>query len=390
MLINKEVVEFCEEIQKSIEKKLFTKLTLSKPANNEQEIKNIYVRTVEIKETVMLSFTYRYQRKDVVKNYSIEEGLKLIQAAIGTTFFSGNLFTTTEDIEIKYNKKNVPKIFKSKPTLQVVASIAHDREKKRFIELKGNVYLQSLGIVDQRGELIKSMSHKYKQINKYIEIVDSLLKTSTITESFKIVDMGSGKGYLTFALHDYLLNSLKIEPVTQGVEFREELVKSCNNIAEKAGFQKLEFICTEINDYKPEKVDLLIALHACDTATDDAIYKGISSKADFIITAPCCHHQIRNQINCKSSFGDILQFGILKERQAQIITDGIRALLLEANGYKTKVFEFISAEHTDMNLMITATRTDDFSKKETILQKIEEIKEQFGIQQHYLEKLLNS
>jgi hypothetical protein len=200
--------------------------------------------------------------------------------------------------------------------------------------------------------------------------------------------MGSGKGYLTFALYDYLTNTLGKKPVMTGVEFREDLVKSCNLIAEKSKFDQLNFIAGTIEEVELKGIDILIALHACDTATDDAIYRGITAGASLIVCAPCCHKQIRKEMNVTNELHSLVKFGILKERQAEIITDTIRALILEAYGYKTKVFEFISTEHTPKNVMIVGRKTaGENPAKEKIFRDIAAIKASFGIKGHYLEGL---
>jgi hypothetical protein len=174
-----------------------------------------------------------------------------------------------------------------------------------------------------------------------------------------------------------------------GVEFREELVTVCNDIARKANFDNLAFIKGTIEKTELEHIDILIALHACDTATDEAIYRGIKSEAALIVCAPCCHKQIRKAMNVTNELQNITKFGILKERQAEIITDTLRAMLLEAYGYKTNVFEFISVEHTPKNLMIIGRKVSDSNpKKQEIMNNIAAIKQIFGIEKHYLETLL--
>ncbi len=200
--------------------------------------------------------------------------------------------------------------------------------------------------------------------------------------------MGSGKGYLTFALYDFLKNSLNLQTQITGIEFREELVEKSNTLAKKAGFNNLKFKQGSIEQSEIGQIDVLIALHACDTATDEAIYKGIKSDASLIIVAPCCQKQIRKQFDVQNEMASIVKHGILKEQQAVIITDGIRALILEAFGYKTKVFEFISTEHTPKNTMIVGTKHNNKINKVEILEKVNAIKKLFGIEYHHLEKLL--
>jgi hypothetical protein len=191
-------------------------------------------------------------------------------------------------------------------------------------------------------------------------------------------------------LYDFLENNLSLAPQITGIELRPALVDFCNKTAEQVGFQNLNFIAQDIATYHPDRLDMLIALHACDTATDLALAVGIREKARIIVVAPCCHKQIRREMKAKNELAPLLQHGILEERQAEIVTDGIRALLLEANGYHTKVFEFISTEHTAKNVMITATMDGRRlnQRRTEALAQVAALKTSFGIGEHWLEKLL--
>ena len=273
--------------------------------------------------------------------------------------------------------------------VQTPLTFTHDKMKDKLIDLKDNIYLRELDITNGNFEVRREMSDKYRQINKYIELLEPNINELTLSGSLHVVDMGSGKGYLTFALYDYLTNNLKIEAKMTGVEFRQDLVDICTEIATKAGFNHLDFKKGNIADTKLEKIDILIALHACDTATDDAIFRGIKSDASLIVCAPCCHKQIRKAMNVTNELKSITRFGILKERQAEIITDTIRAMILEVFGYKTNVFEFVSLEHTPKNVMIVGKKTTKNPDKQKILENISAIKKIYGIEKHYLETLLN-
>lgn len=211
--------------------------------------------------------------------------------------------------------------------------------------------------------------------------------------------MGSGKGYLTFALYDYLHSVLKLETEVVGVEYRQDMVDLCNQVAVKSAFDRLNFVQGTIEDHNAEHVNLLIALHACDTATDDAIFKGIKANAELIVVAPCCHKQIRREIEqnkVKNDVSFLTKYGIFLERQAEMVTDGIRALILEYFGYKTKVFEFISDAHTPKNVLVVGVKkslkslvgSPKIEEQKAILEKIKASKEYFGIGYHHLEKLL--
>ena len=219
--------------------------------------------------------------------------------------------------------------------------------------------------------------------------MDSIIKTAGLPPDFHIADMGSGKGYLTFALNDYLVNSLHLNPEVTGVEIRRELVDRCNEIAQKAGYDRLHFQAGSIDSAEVPDADMLIALHACDTATDDAISRGIRGGASVIICAPCCHKQIRKQMHPVNGLRAISEYGILEERQAEILTDTIRALIMEAFGYRTKVFEFISTEHTPKNVMLAGIRSKgEPTDKDKFLDQVKNLKALFNIHYHQLEKLM--
>lgn len=377
--------KFVEKIAKSIDNHRFVKLTLSKPSTKQSELRNIYARIVELKKQNALSFTLRYQTKDETHNYPIQEGIDKVDNWLGNDFLNADLFTLDEDISLFYSKKRKPRIFTKKPSHKDLLPVQHDKEKKRWINTGNNIYLQEAGIIDQNGKILKRGQKKFRQINKYIEIINNLIEQNPLPPNPSIVDMGSGKGYLTFALYDYLNNQMNLKATITGIELRSQLVQFCNRLAVKANFAQLSFLAQDIFSFPAKDIDMLIALHACDTATDMAIAKGIQSNATIIVVAPCCHKQIRQQMNCKTDLQAVLRHGILEERQAELITDGIRSLILEAHGYQTKVFEFISTEHTSKNIMIVGTKNKTNPKA---LEKVNAIKKQFGIEYHYLEKLL--
>ncbi|MFT7603448.1 MAG: SAM-dependent methyltransferase [Saprospiraceae bacterium] len=385
MILTPEIETFIGEVRKSIASDTFVKLTLSKMAGGEEGLINVYIRKIELKGENQLSFTLHYQTRDEVKNHPIEEGLGIIRLWLGVTILNANLLTSEADYNLVFNKKRKARLLTKKASLKTVPSTTHDRSKARQITPEGNVYLRALGITSAEGKVMKEGQRKFKQINKYIEILSGLIKDNFEKEQLNILDVGSGKGYLTFALYDFLKNSLHKKPQIAGIELRQPLVDFTNQLAAETGFDQLQFIAKDINDFEVKDLDILIALHACDIATDIAIAKGIQSNAKLIVVAPCCHKQIRKEMNCSSELAPILKHGILEERQAELITDGIRALLLEAHGYKTKVFEFISTEHTSKNLIIVGTK----AKADTgAYKKIEDIKKSFGIEEHYLEGLL--
>jgi len=370
----------------------FLKCTLSKPVPTAPEgLKNIYLRPVALKAGPRIAFTYRYKTRDEVKNFTLAEAKQQLEQLLGALFLNADLFTTEQDVTLSFAKNGKATLSAKKPTQTEPADTRHDREKHRLLD-PAAPWLHDLGITNAKGEVLSTAQDKWKQINKFLEIVDSLLRDHPLPPNAQIADMGSGKGYLTFALYDFLSRRPGLSPSVTGIELRQNLVDFCNKIAQKAGFAGLQFIANDINDFQPERLDLLIALHACDTATDLALAKGIHARAGIVIVAPCCHKQVRRDMETHNELAPILRHGILEERQAEIVTDGIRALLLEANGYKTNVFEFISTEHTAKNVMITAveggSRGLGSGRREEALSKVAALKAGFGIREHYLEKLL--
>lgn len=368
----------------------FIKCTLSKPTSAAPEgLKNIYLRPVDLKKGPHIAFTYRFKTRDEVKNFTPPDAARQLEQLLGPVFLNADLFTTEQDISLTFGKNGQAAVAVKKSSQTAPADTRHNREKHRLLD-PAAPWLHELGITNAKGEVLPTAQDKWKQINKFLEIVDSLIRERPLPPDAQIADMGSGKGYLTFALYDFLSRQKGLHPHITGIELRQNLVDFCNQAAQKAGFDGLDFITKDINDFQPERLDLLIALHACDTATDLALAKGIHSRAGIVIVAPCCHKQVRRDMEAHNELAPILRHGILEERQAEIVTDGIRALLLEANGYNTNVFEFISTEHTAKNVMITAIdgRRQTADGRRAALDKVAALKAGFGIREHYLEKLL--
>jgi SAM-dependent methyltransferase len=386
-----ELQEFITALKSSLDRGEFVRLTLSGYRGAEVGLNSLVVQLVQLKAGLKLAFTYRYQTKEIVKNLSIDDAITQITNIIGNEFTNARIFTAQQDYQITYNKRLEPRLVKAKPTFPKAATPkAHDRQKQYFIQPENNIYLKALGITNAQGEIVRTREAKFKQINKFIEIIDSLYRNSDLParEALSIVDMGSGKGYLTFAVYDFLNHTIGKPSQVTGIELREELVTFCNAIAQQAEFSQLNFAAGTIQSAAQRTMDIAIALHACDTATDDAIHASIQAHATIIVLAPCCHKQIRRQMNESAAVKATWEFGILIERQAQLVTDRLRSLFLELHGYQTKVFEFIDAEHTDKNLMIAATKHDRAVNQTAILAQIAQLKMQNGIRSFYLEDLL--
>jgi SAM-dependent methyltransferase len=385
------ILQFRTQMESAIENKSFLKVTLGSYKGPESDLKNIYVRPVQIKRQEMLSFTYRYKTRDIVKNYALSEAVAMIVEQLESGFRAGTLFTTALDIIIQQNVDGLFRISSTKGSLQTAPS-THDKVKPRLVNAQGKPFLHALKITDAAGTVYKNSQDKFKQINQYIALLSPMIKNLPPSEIQHVVDMGSGKGYLTFALYDYLHSTLNIDATVTGVEFREDLVELCNDIAMESAFDKLNFVQGTIQDYTNPSIDLLIALHACDTATDDAISQGIHGGARLIVVAPCCHKQIRQEMSrskVENALGFLLDHGIFLERQAEMVTDGLRALIMEYFGYKTKAIQFISDAHTAKNVMLIGVKQPVTAlNQQKVLGEIKKTKAFFGIQYHHLERIM--
>lgn len=380
--------QFFLDIQQSIENKSFDRLILSQYKGEMTDLEKMTFRIIELQGQATLSCLYHHKTQDITKNYSMNEGIEKIAELLAQSK-QANLFALDQEAQLKKNKKKAMlNVQKRQPLSMEIEQRQHNREKHRYVEQQSS-FLKHLGITDEKGQVIPSMARKWKQINKFIEIFsNAYAQIDASQQELNIVDFGSGKGYLTFALYDYLQTQQKT-PLITGVELRSNLVEFCQKVADDVGFNHLDFFEGDVRSYQPEKLDVMIALHACDIATDFAIHTGIRLNASMIMCAPCCHKELRPQLKSPEVLQPMLQFGIHAGQQAEMLTDTLRALLLKAYGYETKVFEFVSLEHTSKNKMILATKRKDIQQPDAkILQQIQALKTMYGIQKQSLELLL--
>lgn len=394
-ITNNLIYSFVAEVQKSIELKTFVKLTLSKSTQSVLP-QNVYARFIQSKKGNLLSCTLRYSNKDITQNLTPGDELsEQLVKWLTDAFKNAVLICKEEEFIFQLNNKNEASLRSKKKKKEIDVEVSGHDKARNYLIKEDSAFLKLLALSSSEGRIFKDQQDKYRQINKYCEIMLVQLEQNGLLEKgsqVQIVDMGSGKGYLTFALYQLLKEQKGIDVQILGVELRQELCDFCNEQAKNLGWEKgLRFVAMDILNYNEGDIDVLIALHACDIATDIAIAQGIKNEASLIVVAPCCHKQIRKQMNPTAAWKEILKNGILLERQAELITDALRALLLEQNAYKTKVFEFISTAHTPKNVMITAAKKKKTLNKEEKIKieaDIEGLKTTFGIEEHYLEKLL--
>lgn len=358
------------------------KATLSKPRVKSHDLSNVYARLTTVKDKGVYTMVYRYKTRDETYNHGGLEAAAVIKQLVEEVFYNLDIYTEDQHYTLLQSKKGQQKVL-SKTGQGSMTATAHNKAKNRLVPSTAP-WLHDLGLTTADGKVYSHGQGKYRQINRYVELVSHLLPPA-LPPTISIADMGSGKGYLTFALYDYL-TSRGIEVDMVGVEMRPDLVKTCNGIAQRYEMKGLAFVKGSIDSTVVGGRDMVIALHACDIATDMAIAAAVTAEAQYIVLAPCCHKQIRKAMHPDPVATAMLRHGILLERQAEMITDAMRALLLESKGYQTQVIEWISGEHTGKNIMITAVKVD--KGRPAAVQELLQMKERYGIDQHYLETIL--
>ena len=294
-----------------------------------------------------------------------------------------NFFTSDADYQILVSKKGSIKVKKSDPTKKLKIE-AHNKEKQYIIgENQPCDFLIILGVMNKDGKVYTKKYDKFKQINKFLEIVDDSLAGKDIRDDFTIIDFGCGKAYLTFALYYYFYYIRKIKVKITGLDLKKEVIEFCNKTAEKLNYENLKFMYGDICDFEHKKnVNMIVTLHACDTATDAALVKAIAWDCDIILSVPCCQHEFFNKIK-NENLSPMLKHGLIKERMSSLITDSLRSLFLETKGYKVQLMEFISMEHTPKNILIRAIKANKNTKSAEI--EYEEFKKFWNLSDLFIE-----
>lgn len=371
----------------NIEIKSIIKGTISNPRNNSKYIKG-YIRPVEIKENSMMQIELFIKTQSFAHNYNYDEFSEIINTIMLDSFFQLNIITNEYNYSFKYTKKNhlLSNKIKNKE-IKTLLNVSHNKQKK-YILNDGNIIppLVDLGVMTQDGKIVPSYYDKYRQINRFLEIIDDTIKDFKEQE-LNIIDFGCGKSYLTFIVYYYLVNIKKIKTNIIGLDLKADVIKKCNEIAKNYGYNSLNFEIGDISLYKPHfRVDLIITLHACDVATDYAMYHAIKLHSKYLLSVPCCQHEINNQIKKSSSF--LASYGIVKERMSALLTDTIRAKLLEYSGYNVDILEFVDFDASPKNLLVRAKYTGNSNAK--ALDEVNQILDEFKIVQTLYKLLFKS
>lgn len=330
--------------------------TISQPRQKLNDLKRVKLKPVEIKKSYYIQFEYQYERVLKHKNMTIDEAIVELENLFAA-FRQGMFQSTEEKIQIQLSKK-FKVTWKTEQTDKKNAELSHNRKKHYLLE-DGIPYpfLVRLGVQNPDGKVKKQKYDKFRQINRFIEFIDDSLVHLPKDRTIRILDFGSGKSYLTFALYHYLRVEKRLDLRVTGLDLKKEVITECRMIAEDLNYDQLEFLVGDINDYNEESaVDMVVTLHACDVATDMALSRAVKWNAKVILSVPCCQHELNHQIE-SPELDVMLKHGLIKERFSALATDSMRAELLSLVGYETQLMEFIDMEHTPKNILIRAYKT---------------------------------
>lgn len=370
-----------EEALRKIAKLSPVKIVLSNVADKEQRIQRVQI---EKKEKHFQIAQYS-DRQVFHKNVDEEELIYFCIEEFGVNFLQLNAWMLRGEASLKLTKKRKLLFDIKKADNSALADEVRDNNrKKNYILEEGRVIepLIDMGIFTKEGRIVSSMYDKFKQINRFIEIIDDELKKKIITH-LNIIDFGCGKSYLTFIVYYYLTEIKKIKVNMIGLDLKEDVIKKCNNAAKKYGYENLSFELGDINGYSaPFKVDMVITLHACDMATDFALYNAVNWGAGYIFSVPCCQHELNAQIKSET-FSLMTRYGIIKERFSALVTDAIRGNLLEYMGYNVNLLEFVDLSHTPKNILIRAVKNPNKAEnvKLRAMDEVKKMMEEYGINQ---------
>ena len=386
--------EIISELLSHIKNNNLSKITFSNIRNKELELDKVIAKLVNIKNNINIQFEYRYKR--IIKHENIitadADKIKIMLEELFSLAKDISVITSDEIINIKISKKFKVSINKKKTEKKNI-SFEHNTSKEYFLDEKQKYdFLIELGIQNKEGKILKARFNKFRQINKYLEFIKHATTQLDTKNQITILDFGSGKSYLTFSTYYYLTELLKLNVKIIGIDLKKEVIEHCNNIAKKLNFTNLEFIYGDVIDYQNKnKIDMVISLHACNTATDIALLKSLGWNAKIFFAVPCCQKELNNQLD-STFIPFILKHGIIKEKFSTLLTDSIRSEVLEVFGYKSDIVEFISEENTPKNQLIRAYKTTDKINFEKLV-SLESFVESLNIKMFLLDevkKLINS
>ena len=336
----------------------------------------VKIRPVKLKEQLYFQTSVSDGKKEFHKNYEKAELLEQLDHWLRKDYRQLQMDTTTQSIQALVSKKGKTTVKQKIARDMRSARVLDHNRKKRYLLEEGTPipFLVDLGVMTAEGAIVRSRYDKFRQINRYLEFVEDILPELDKDRELTLIDFGCGKSYLTFALYYYLTVKKQYRIRMIGLDLKKDVMEHCQELAEKYGYDRLTFLTGDIADYDGvEMVDMVVSLHACDTATNYALEKALQWNAKVIFAVPCCHHELNRQMH-STEMNPVLKYGLIQERMAALMTDAFREDVLELEGYQVQVLEFIDMEHTPKNILIRAVKQNTplpFEKKEKLLDSLQ-------------------
>jgi len=328
----------------------------------EKEFIKLKIKPVLVKNERVLQFEYEYDQKVFHENLNNTEAIDIAFGLIKTYFKQAMIYTIDADYQVLVSKKGVAKVLAKAPSRNTF-DLSHNRKKNYIIEEnKPCNFLHALGVMDEHGKVFHKKYDKFRQINRYLEMIADCVPHLQTNRKIQVVDFGCGKAYLTFAMYYYLVELKQLDVDIIGLDLKTDVIETCSQLAKSLNYKDLHFVQGDIKNFTGLKqVDMVVSLHACDTATDESLAKAVSWDADVILAVPCCQHELFKKIH-NPMMETMEKHGLIKERLSSLITDSIRANALEIMGYNTQMLEFIDMEHTPKNILIRAYKTGEMNE----------------------------
>lgn len=376
-------MELIKLIEKNVANTSMIYAVFASPLNKEvNKLKKITIKPISSNDKIIYQlekFTDKQAFHENVDENTIVD--RIIELA--GLYKNANIFTIEADYQVLVSKKGSVRIVKLSPT-KTMSIGSHNKAKKYIIpENEPCDFLIELGVMNKDGKVLAKKYDKFKQINKFLEIVDDSVDKINLKNDYKIIDFGCGKAYLTFALYYYFYKIKKVNVEIVGLDLKTEVISFCNDVAKKLNYTHLKFENGDIKDYNTNlDIDMVVTLHACDNATDAALVKAIKWNTDIILSVPCCQHEFFDKIE-NENLEPMLKHGLIKERLSSLVTDSLRSLFLETKGYKVQLVEFVDMEHTPKNILIRAVKS---KVREEAIKEYEDFKKFWKLEDIFIEK----
>ncbi len=375
-------MELVKIIEENVANTSLIYAVFASPLNKaENKFKKITVKPISSNDNIIYQLE-KFTDKQAFHENINETDIVSRMLELASQYKNANIFTAEADYQVLISKKGSVRIVKLSPT-KTISIGSHNKTKKYIIPDNDPCdFLIELGVMNKDGKVLAKKYDKFKQINKFLEIVDDSVNNANLKSDYKIIDFGCGKAYLTFALYYYFYKIKKVNVQIVGLDLKTDVINFCNDVAKKLNYSHLRFENGDIKDYNTNlDIDMVVTLHACDNATDAALVKAIKWNTDIILSVPCCQHEFFDKIG-NNNLESMLKHGLIKERLSSLVTDCLRSLFLETKGYKVQLVEFVDMEHTPKNILIRAVKS---KVREEAIKEYEDFKKFWRLEDIFIE-----